>query len=134
VGVILDTSIWVDVERGRLSPREVAAHTGDDPVYLAPPILAELEYGVHRARSDAQRMRRTSALSRIRKKPCLVLDQDTGLLFGRLAAALDRRGKPSTHRTHDLWIAAIALQHNFKVMTRNAEDFTDIPGLDLVVL
>ncbi len=37
MGVILDTSIWVDVERGRLAPADVAAVTGEEPVYLAPP-------------------------------------------------------------------------------------------------
>jgi len=37
---------------------------GDEPVYLAPPVIAELEYGVHRARTAAQRNRRASALAR----------------------------------------------------------------------
>ncbi len=42
VGVIIDTSVWVDVERGRLAPADVAAVTGDEPVYLAPPVLATM--------------------------------------------------------------------------------------------
>ncbi len=134
MGVILDTSIWVDVERGRLAPRDVQTITGDEPVYLAPPVLAELEYGVHRAASDAQKARRASAVARIRKKPCLVIDKDTGELFGQLAAALDRSGKPSTHRTHDIWIAALAIQHHLRVLTRNEKDFADIPGLDVLVI
>ena len=134
MGVILDSSVWIDVERGRLSPRDVASLTGDEPVYLAPPILAELEYGVHRAATDAQRAKRASALARIRKKPCLIMDKDTGEMFGRIAAMLDASGKPSTHRTHDLWIAASAIQHNLKVLTRNGSDFTDIPGLDVLVI
>ena len=45
MGVILDTSIWVDVERGRLALADVAAVTGTEPVYLAPPVIAELQYG-----------------------------------------------------------------------------------------
>jgi predicted nucleic acid-binding protein len=44
VTVILDTSIWVDAERGRLAPADVAAVTGEEPVYLAPPVIAELQY------------------------------------------------------------------------------------------
>ncbi|MCB1070152.1 MAG: PIN domain-containing protein [Verrucomicrobia bacterium] len=134
MGVILDTSIWVDVERGRLAPRDVANLTGDEPVYLVPPILAELEYGVQRAATPGQRAKRSSALARIRKKPCLVIDQDTGSLFGQLAAAVDASGKPSRHRTQDLWIAAAAIQHHLKVLTRNRTDFEDIPGLDLLVI
>jgi len=134
VGVILDTSIWIDVERGRLAPRDVAVITGDEPVYLVPPILAEMEYGVHRAKTEAQKVKRARALSRIRKKPCIVIDKDTGEIFGRLAAALDSSGKPGTYRTQDIWIAAVAIQHNLKVLTRNGKDFVDIPGLEVVVM
>jgi len=132
MGVILDTSIWVDVERGRLAPRDVAAVTGREPVYIVPPVLAELEYGVHRAQTDDQRARRASALARIRKKPCIVIDRDTAEVFGRLSAALDSRGTPSTHRTHDIWVAAIAVQHQLKVLTRNRKDFDGVPGLDVM--
>jgi predicted nucleic acid-binding protein len=134
VGVILDTSVWVDVERGRLAPRDVSRLTGDEPVYLVPPVLAELEYGVHRAQSDDQRARRASAVARVKRKPCLVIDKNTGEVYGQLAAALDNRGTPTTHRTHDIWIAAIALQHGLKVLTRNAKDFAGIPGLSVMVV
>ncbi len=134
MGVILDTSIWVDIERGRLAPRDVAALTGDEPVYVVPPVLAELEYGVHRAQTDDQRARRASALDRIRRKPCIVIDKDSASTFGRLSALLDNRGTPSTHRTQDIWIAAIAVQHNLKVLTRNRKDFENIPGLGVLVI
>ena len=134
MGVIIDTSIWVDVERGRLAPRDVATVTGDEPVYVVPPVIAELEYGVHRAKTEAQRTRRAGAMARIRKKPCLVIDRDTGETFGRLAAILDSKGKPSTHRTHDVWIAAMAVQHNLKVLTRNRKDFDGIPGVDVLTV
>ena len=132
MGVIIDSSIWVDVERGRLAPADVAAITGDEPVYVAPPILAELEYGVHRAETPAQRNRRASALARIRRKPCLIVDGDTGTTFGRLAADLDSSGKPHTHQVQDVWIAALAIQHNLKVLTQNKRDFAGIPGLQVL--
>lgn len=134
MGVILDSSIWVDVERGRLAAQDVARLTRNDFVYLTPPVLAELEYGIHRAATEAQKVKRTAAIARIRKKPCLLIDKDTAEIFGRLASSLDREGKPATHRTHDIWIAALALQHNMKVMTRNRTDFEDIPGLDLIAV
>lgn len=134
MGVILDTSVWVAVERGRLSPADVATRTGDEPVYLAPPVLAELAYGVQRARTPAQRHLRASALARIARKPCLSLDADTGLAFGRLAADLDSAGKPSRGRVNDLWIAALAIQHNLAVLTLDTADFADVPGLRVLTL
>lgn len=134
MGVILDTSIWVEVERGRLSPGDVASVTGDEPVYVVPPVIAELEYGVHRASTPEQRNRRASAMARIKSKPCIGIDKETGSMFGRLAADLDNLGKPSRHRVQDIWIAAIAVQHNLKVLTRNPRDFADIPGLQVLTL
>ncbi len=132
--MILDTSIWINVESGRLAPADVADRTGDEPVYLAPPVIAELEYGLHRANDPGQRNRRAAAFARIKRKPCLLIDKETGELFGRLAADLDMAGKPSTHRTHDIWLAALALQHDMAVVTQNERDFADIPGLKLIVL
>lgn len=134
MGVIVDTSVWIDVERGRLSPGDVAAITGEEPVYLAPPVLAEIQYGVERAKTAAHRQKRAAALDRLRHKPCLVMDAETGAVFGRLAAALDSGGRPSTHRVQDVWIAALAIQHNLKVLTRNPKDFLGIPGLDVLVV
>jgi predicted nucleic acid-binding protein len=134
VGVIIDTSIWVDVERGRLSPADVAAITGNEPVYLAPPVLAELEYGIHRAKTAGQRHRRAAAVARIRRKPCLVIDADTGRTFGRLAADLDAKGRPSAHKVQDLWLAALAVQHSLGLLTANTKDFDGIPGLTVLTL
>lgn len=132
MGVILDTAIWVDVERGRLSPRDIASITKNEPIYIVPPIIAELEYGVHHASDDAQRIRRAVALARIRRKPCINIDKDSAEIFGRICASLDAKGRPAKHRTHDLWIAVVAIQHNLSVLTRNRSDFEDIPGLKLL--
>ena len=133
--MILDTSIWVDVERGRLAPADVAAVTGEEPVNLALPVIAEPQYGVvQRSPDAASRNRRASALARIRHKPCLIIDRETGEFFGRLAADVDSRGRPSTHRVNDLWLAALAIQHGMKLATQNERDFADLPGVDLVVL
>lgn len=134
MGVIVDTSIWVNVERKQISHVDVADAIENDDVYLAPPIIAELEYGVSRAKTAAQRNKRLSAIAKIKKKPCLIIDKYTGELFGVLAAELDAMGKPAKYRIQDLWIAALAIQHNYKVLTQNEKDFLDIPGLDVIVL
>ncbi|MCL1920670.1 MAG: PIN domain-containing protein [Kiritimatiellaeota bacterium] len=132
MGVILDTCIWVEVERGTLAPADVMRVTGDLPVFLTPPVLAELEYGIYRAKTDDQRIRRMNAMMRIRRKPCLIMDRATAEIYGRLAGMLDNAGKPTTYRTHDVWIAALAIQHNHAVLTHNIKDFEGIPGLRLL--
>lgn len=54
-------------------------------------------------------------------------------LFGSIAATLDGAGRPSTHRVQDLWIAALAIQYGFRVLTENEHDCVDVPGLAVVV-
>lgn len=131
-GIITDTSIWVDVERERLSAAALEAAFPGEPIYLAPPILAELEYGLARAVMDKLRARRAAALTALASRPCLPITGETGRIFGRLAAELAQKGRPSTHRVQDLWIASVALQHGMKVLTVNRSDFEDIPGLTVL--
>ena len=132
MGVIVDTSIWVEIERDRMTLADVEALAPDDDVCITPAVVAELQYGVERAASDAQRKRRAADLADIKALTCLPIDAATGDVFGRIAAQLDKKGRPSTHRVQDLWIASVALQHGLKVLTINRSDFEDIPGLTVL--
>jgi predicted nucleic acid-binding protein len=51
MGFLIDTSIWVDVERGAIAPADVAAITEDAPVYLSPVTIGELKFGAEIASS-----------------------------------------------------------------------------------
>jgi len=73
-----------------------------------------------------------ATLARMRLKPLLPVDGDTGEVFGRLAAHLKSAGRKPRHRVQDLWIASQAIQHSYRLVTRNKKDFEDIPGLDMV--
>jgi predicted nucleic acid-binding protein len=43
--------------------------------------------------------------------------------------------RAKTHvRINDLWLGAQAIQRGFRLLTSNARDFADIPGLQMVVL
>ena len=132
MGVIVDTSIWVDVERKRLSAAELEAALGGEPVFVTPVTIAELEYGLARAATEAQRERRAAALALIKARPCLPITDATGEVFGRLAAQLDQKGRPSRHRAQNLWIGSLALQHGLRLLTQNRSDFEDIPGLTIL--
>ena len=131
MGFLIDTCIWVDVERGRVAPADVAEYTGDEAVFISPVTIAELAYGVEVAPSEDLRQRRAAALNRLRRKPILIIDEATGDLFGRLAGALKRQGRSGNFRVQDLWLASQAIQHDCSLLTRNGKDFRDIPGLRL---
>jgi predicted nucleic acid-binding protein len=132
VGVIIDTCVWIDVERGRLSPAAVTALTGANPVFVSPVTIAELTRGAEAARTEAIRQLRRAAVSRLRRKPCLRIDEDTGAIFGSLSAHLQKAGRAVRVRAQDLWIASQAIQHGCALLTANLRDFEDVPGLKLM--
>lgn len=133
MGFLIDTCAWIDVERGALAPADVAGFTGAEPVYLSPVTIAELQFGAEAAADARVRQRRLSALARLRRKPLLPIDGETGEVFGRLAAQLKAHARRPRQRVQDLWLASQAIQHSCRFLTRNKADFEDIPGLDLVV-
>lgn len=131
---LIDTCVWIDVECGALGPADVASMTGDEPVFMSPVTIAELSFGAEIATDPGVRERRRVALRRLQRKPLLAIDADTGLVFGHLAAAIRQAGTMHRYRIQDLWLASQAVQHNHRLLTRNRNDFDDIPGLDLVLI
>jgi predicted nucleic acid-binding protein len=134
MGFLIDTCIWIDVERGALSPDEVASVTGASPVFISPVTIAELKYGAEIAPRPDIRQKRLAALQRLKRKPMLRIDEVTGDIFGGLAAHLKTTGRGHNFRIQDLWLASQAIQHGLKLLTYNRKDFEDIPGLDLAIL
>jgi predicted nucleic acid-binding protein len=134
MGFLIDTCIWIDVERGNLAPADIVGLTGTEPVYLSPITIAELKFGAECAPTPAIRQQRLASLACIRVKPVLRIDETTGEIFGSLAAQLKTSGKTHRPRVQDLWLASQAVQHGFKLLTRNLGDFNDIPGLIVVTV
>ena len=133
MGFLIDTCIWIDVERGALAPVDVASVTGDEPVFLSPVTIAELKYGAENAKTSDLRQKRLASLARIKRKPLLVIDETTGEIFGDIAAQIRKNGSQHHYRVQDLWLASQAIQHGYRFLTHTRKDFAGIPGLDLVV-
>jgi len=133
MGVIVDTCLWIDVERGTISPAYVARYTKDEPIFISPVSIAELSYGSEVAASEAIRQKRLAALHRMEKKPSLHIDEETGVIFGSVSAHLKKAGRAAYYRIQDVWIGSQAIQYGYRLLTRNRKDFQDLPGLDLLV-
>ena len=73
-------------------------------------------------------------MNRLKKKPCLRIDEETGSIFGNLSAQLRKSGRSADFRIHDVWIASQAIQHGYALLTGNRKDFQDIPGLQVLLL
>ena len=134
MGWLIDTSLWIAVERGTLSAADIHAITRHDPVYLSPVNVAEIRFGVELLRAGPQKQRATALLQRLRRKPQLRITVETAETFGLLAAKLRKARKDPHVRVNHLWLAAQAIQRDFRLLTSNAKDFADVPGLHMVIL
>lgn len=134
MGWLIDTSLWIAVERGTLGAADIHAITRQEPVYLSPVNIAEIRFGLELLRPSLQKQRATAMFHRVRRKPQLRITVETAETFGILSAKLKKAGRDPYVRVNDLWLAAQAIQRDFRLLTSNAKDFADIPGLQMVVL
>ena len=134
MGWLIDTGIWIAVERGKLGAADVHAVTQQEPVYLSPVNIAEIRFGLDLLPSGALRQKAAAALRRLRRKPQLRITVETAEVFGSLAAKLKRVGRDPNVRVNDLWLAAQAIQRGFRLLAANPKGFKDIPGLKMVAL
>jgi hypothetical protein len=134
VGWLVDTSLWIAVERGTLSAADVHAITQQEPVYLSPINVAEIVMGLESLRPGAQKQRAAAMLRRLRRKPQLRITVSTAETFGRLSARIRKAGRDPRVRINDLWLAAQAVEREYRLLTANAKDFRDIPDLQMTVV
>ena len=131
MGFLIDTNLWIEIERGRLSAADLHAITQQIPVYLSPVNLAEIRYGIELMADLKVKQRAVAALKRMNRRPLLRITGETAQIFGVLAAALTKSGRGADFRIQDLWLASQAIQRDFTLLTGNAKDFADIPDLKL---
>jgi len=132
VGFLIDTNLWISIERGKLSAADIYAITKQQPVYLSPVNVAEVRFGIELMTNAKQKQHAMATLRRMRRKSLLRITGETAEVFGVIAAKLTKRGRSADFRVHDLWLAAQAVERDFTVLTANAKDFKDVPGLRLV--
>ncbi len=92
--------------------------------------LAELHFGVLLATDDEERARRLRRLGVIEATfDPLPIDAEVAREWGRLAAAVAKRGGKARRRAVDLAIAATANAHRVPLLTHNVKDYRIIEDL-----
>ena len=129
MGFLIDSPLWISIERGRLAAADLHAITGQKPIYLSPVNLAEIRMGIELMTVEASRQKAVASLRWMRRKPLLRITGETAEVFGILAAQLRKAGREASLRVQDVWLAAQAVQRDFILLTANPKDFEDIPGL-----
>ncbi|HME72393.1 MAG TPA: PIN domain-containing protein [Myxococcota bacterium] len=127
---LIDSSVLVDIERGRTDLGVLLEKRGDRGIAMAAITAAELLHGVHRLRISKRKTRAEAVVEvLLSSMPVIPFDPVCARAHARLGAELARRGV--TVGTHDLMIGATALARGFSVLTRDQRSFPRIPGLDV---
>ncbi|MEW6669773.1 MAG: type II toxin-antitoxin system VapC family toxin [Thermodesulfobacteriota bacterium] len=133
MGVILDTSVLIEAERGRLNVEALARGREDEPFGLSVITVSELLHGVHRADSRKRRLKRSAYVEKVIELfPLYPFHLAAARIYAEIWANL--LGKGFQIGAHDLLIASTALSLGFSVATFNKRHFDRIEGLDLELL
>lgn len=128
MGVLIDTSVLVASERGKISLTTLLATRREEDCFISAITASELLHGVHRSPDMAVRTRRSVLVDLVLDSlPILPVDLSIARVHAQLWAELAQRGTPIG--THDLWLAASAVTHGLPIATLNVREFERVPGL-----
>jgi predicted nucleic acid-binding protein len=131
VGTIIDTSVFIAVERGELNPARLTREDDDDIVVMAAMTASELLHGVHRLKGAVVRARAERFVEHLLATVAVIpFDLDVARIHARLGADLAVAGKAVGGA--DLQIAATAVWLDYRIATRDLRSFPRIAGLDVV--
>ncbi|HEX8831103.1 MAG TPA: type II toxin-antitoxin system VapC family toxin [Longimicrobium sp.] len=123
--VLLDTSVIVAYFRGDTAVQRVFGSAGR--VFVPSIAMGELFLGAERSNQREAKLAQAEAFAA--GTTVLACDLETARQYGEIQHQLRRKGRPIPE--NDVWIAAIAQQHELPVATRDAH-FQEIEDLDLL--
>ena len=89
--------------------------SSDPDLYLSTIVLGELFFGAYRSRNVRHNIERIADLTKSMR--VLSCDEKTSECYGVLKNQLHKKGRPIPE--NDLWLAALAHQHNLILVTRD---------------
>lgn len=132
MAVLIDASILIECERGRLDLQRHLAQRQQEEFFLSVVTASELLHGVHRALQPEVRTKRSSFVEALLGRfPLLPVDLATARAHAQVWAELAAAGK--LIGPNDLWLAATALAHGLTMVTANVREFARVPGLRVEV-
>jgi tRNA(fMet)-specific endonuclease VapC len=133
VGIIFDTNVLIEVERGHFDIDRFIQGREEEPFGLSVITVAELLHGVIRADSEKRRLRRAAYVEKVIDLfPVFPFEISTARIYAEIWASLVTKGIQIG--AHDLIIASTALALGFSVVTFNRRHFDKVGGLELEVL
>jgi len=125
--LVLDTNTYRLIMEG--DPEAVQLVRTSEKILVPVPVVAELRFGFLNGKKGQQN---DAVLTRFLDAPrveILVCDEQTATTFAALKLQLKRQG--TAIPLHDIWIAALVLQHRGTLYTRDS-DFDQLPQVPRV--
>ncbi len=121
---LLDTNIVIAMFANEVNIEEETQNTGK--VFLPSPVIGELYYG---ARNSDRPIENIARINRLTERiPNISCNLETARWYGIIKNQLRRKGHLIPD--NDIWIAAIALQRELILVTRDAH-FNEVESLHL---
>jgi tRNA(fMet)-specific endonuclease VapC len=93
-------------------------------VFVPAIVLGELYYGAHKSSRVAENIAKINKFAA--NNTVMVSDTATAQAYGQIKNSLRAKGRPIPE--NDIWIAAIAMQYNLALVTRDSH-FGEVDGL-----
>lgn len=119
---ILDTNIVIAIFSGETSIKEHLLKA--DEVFISSTVLGELFFGAFKSKRSKTNLKRISDFAD--SISILMCDKETAYQYGIVKNKLLDKGKPIPE--NDIWIAAVAMQKNLILVTRDGH-FGEIEDL-----
>lgn len=129
MGALIDSSVLIAAERGRLNLQAVLDRRADEPAAVAAITASELLHGLHRLGGVRLARARAFVEPWLAFLPVIPFDLPTARVHATLAADLRRKGVPLG--AHDLMIAATAVHLGYAVATCDRRGFGRVDGLEV---
>ncbi|MBI5822402.1 MAG: type II toxin-antitoxin system VapC family toxin [Chloroflexi bacterium] len=123
---LLDTNIVIALFANDASVMESLAKA--EEVFIPSVVIGELFYGAHKSARTKDNLVRVDEFAS--SNLVLGCDTETARIYGDVKNALRIKGHPIPE--NDIWIAAIAIQHNLTLVSRDGH-FNEIENLKVVV-
>lgn len=96
-------------------------------VFIPSIVLGELYYGAEKSANAVANIQRVDDLAV--RSTVFACDGETAQHYGRVKNELRAKGRPLPE--NDIWVSALALQHDLVLVTRDAH-FQEVAGLSVV--
>jgi tRNA(fMet)-specific endonuclease VapC len=126
--IVLDTDVFSFLYKADTRAQRYAADVAGRELCLCFQTVAEVRLWSMERNWSRQRQEKLAEV--LRRYVVLPYDSEMADRWAQVTLGRKRLGRPIN--CGDAWIAAAALRHDVSLLTHNAQDYQDIPGLKLI--